>query len=292
MNSIECHYIDGNYIAAKQRDARVSVVVCVKNEAKRITDCLESLRAEGVDEIIVVDGDSTDGTRDLSVEGCTRLVHTKNSNMVRDRQIGIDACHYEYILMIDADHRLGSGTVDSFIKDLERSSFDIVQGQMKAYRSGAFWTDAEEELWDLTHNVEGPIQVVEGAPTIYYKEVFDKIRYDDTITSLAEDTDFSYRLKKYTNLRMGVGKTLVWQEHEPGFSDFIRKYKWYGKADAQFIKKHPGQSLSHLYHLLIRYPVTYALQAVVRGKWKGACLMIIQGLVRSQTCIKSLVCVR
>ena len=41
---------------------KISVVVVVKNEFKKIKRCLQSIKKNNPDEIIVVDGDSSDST--------------------------------------------------------------------------------------------------------------------------------------------------------------------------------------------------------------------------------------
>ena len=41
---------------------KLSVVVCVKNEADRLRDCLETIFQNEPDEVILVDGDSSDDT--------------------------------------------------------------------------------------------------------------------------------------------------------------------------------------------------------------------------------------
>ena len=40
----------------------ISVLICAKNEEKRIRDCIESVLIENPDEVILVDGDSIDLT--------------------------------------------------------------------------------------------------------------------------------------------------------------------------------------------------------------------------------------
>ena len=42
------------------------VIVCAKNEEKRIKNCLKSLKQNKVDEIILVDGNSADRTIEIS----------------------------------------------------------------------------------------------------------------------------------------------------------------------------------------------------------------------------------
>jgi len=47
-------------------EAKVSVVVCVKNEENKIKNCLNSIKKNKPDEIMVIDGDSKDKTFDIA----------------------------------------------------------------------------------------------------------------------------------------------------------------------------------------------------------------------------------
>ncbi|WP_280384070.1 glycosyltransferase [Nocardia wallacei] len=87
----------------------LSVVIPVLNEAKSITRTLDHLVAQAaVDEIVVVDNGSTDGTRQL-VENYSRehprvvVVTESQRGVARARNTGFDTARGEYIGRTDAD---------------------------------------------------------------------------------------------------------------------------------------------------------------------------------------------
>ena len=84
---------------------KFSVVVCAKNEEKRITECLKSIKNKP-SEIIVIDENSSDQTVKLAKTITKKVFIRKNSNLTNDRQFGIDQCKNDIIAMIDADHIL------------------------------------------------------------------------------------------------------------------------------------------------------------------------------------------
>ena len=94
---------------------KISVVVCVKNEEERIRACLEGIIKNSPDEIIVVDGNSYDNTVRIASEFTNKIIITKNSNLTRDRQIGINAANNNFIAMIDGDHVLEQGDLNGLL---------------------------------------------------------------------------------------------------------------------------------------------------------------------------------
>lgn len=258
----------------------ISVVVCTKNEEARIEDCLSSIAANGPDEILVVDGGSTDRTLEIAALFTDRIISTPKSNLTLDRQRGIDAAKHDLIAMIDADHRLAPGDLDLLYADLVRFDLDIVQSQLASYQNRGFWDAAEEESWDLTHNLPGPKSMIGTAPAIFRRRVFERARFDDKITSAIDDTDFMYRLSKFPEIKIGIGTTRIRQLHFSDFSTYWKKFRWYGRGDGQFCIKNPERAPSMCYHLLVRYPIIYSARGLRRGKLKSVPFFMLQGWLR------------
>ena len=85
----------------------ISVIILTYNESKNIRDCLESIK-EFTDDIILVDSGSTDDTLIIASEYTSNFYHHPFENYSRQRNWAFDnvGCKYEWIMNIDADHRL------------------------------------------------------------------------------------------------------------------------------------------------------------------------------------------
>ena len=69
---------------------KLSVVVCVRNEEARLRECLETVFKNDLDEVVLVDGVSTDRTLEIARQfPGVRVIESPNSSMTRGRQIGI-----------------------------------------------------------------------------------------------------------------------------------------------------------------------------------------------------------
>jgi len=82
---------------------RLSATVLAQDEAERIGGCIESLRF--CDEVLVVDGGSRDGTRELAARLGARVVERPFDDFARQHEFARAEARGEWVLSIDADER-------------------------------------------------------------------------------------------------------------------------------------------------------------------------------------------
>src|SRR5437867_4040919 len=88
--------------------APVTVVIPTQNEAAQIAECVRGLG--WADEVIVVDGRSTDGTRELARAAGARVLDgdaVQGPTIAHQRNAGIGAATHEWVFALDADERVG-----------------------------------------------------------------------------------------------------------------------------------------------------------------------------------------
>jgi len=82
----------------------LTVVIPTLNEAAGIRDAVLSL--SWADEVIVVDGGSTDATTELAEMAGARVLRFPGHTIAEQRNMGIDVARNEWILALDADERV------------------------------------------------------------------------------------------------------------------------------------------------------------------------------------------
>ena len=85
---------------------KLSVVLATRNEEDNIRLCLDSVK-DIADEIIVVDEQSTDKTREIAKKYGAKVIEVKHEPIFhKTKQRAIDATGGDWILQLDADERL------------------------------------------------------------------------------------------------------------------------------------------------------------------------------------------
>lgn len=95
-----------------EKKVKLSVAMATFNEEKNLGECLEAVKS-WTDEIVIVDGGSTDNTVALVKKYGATLIQTDNPPIFHiNKQKALDACHGEWILQLDADE-----VVDANLRD-------------------------------------------------------------------------------------------------------------------------------------------------------------------------------
>jgi len=83
---------------------KISAVLITFNEEKHIADAIKSLAC--ADEILVVDSESTDGTREKGMKAGAKVLVKKWAGFSAQKQFAVDQAEHDWIISLDADERV------------------------------------------------------------------------------------------------------------------------------------------------------------------------------------------
>ncbi|MFQ5598168.1 MAG: glycosyltransferase family 2 protein [Nitrospiria bacterium] len=113
--------------------AKISASIISFNEERKIADCLESL--EGVvDEIIVVDSESTDKTIEIAATYTQNIYHQKFLGHIQQKNLAVSKAKHDWILSLDCDERLSETLKESIMSIKDRlDQFDAYRMSRKTF---------------------------------------------------------------------------------------------------------------------------------------------------------------
>lgn len=192
----------------------VSIVIVNWNDAKWLRDCLESLVATGYPnlEIILVDNGSTDDSVALirrEFSDVQVLENKENLGFARANNQGILASRGEYVVLLNADTKVGKGWVQEQVKVMEadpkigmcggkmllmREPGKINSAGMVLLRNGLTRHIGDGEIDRGQYNQQREVFGVAGACAFCRREMLDQIGLlDEDFFAYSEDLDLCWR---------------------------------------------------------------------------------------------------
>lgn len=268
----------------------ISVVLCALNEEENIERVLFSLLGEPVDEIILVDGGSSDRTIELAhrVEPSVRVLEHPGEGLLRQRLWGIHAASGNLLLLLDADDDLEEGSVATAVEHLKSRSLDGSQFGFEIDRR-SFWSRRWSEML-IVGSPEGHRLSMIGRPCLIRAVLFDGLRPETAPFGVVGAED-SYIRSAFLSgqpaplFEAGPGRTVRRQPLR--LSEIVQKAWVYGREDADQIRRF-GVFGETLFHLLWRYPIVRGGRSLMRFGPATAMLCVTVGLLRAMSCAVNL----
>ena len=115
----------------------LTVVVITKNEENNIDECLGSVHG-WVDEIIVVDDESTDKTVTLAQKYTDKIFFRRMDNEGRHRNLAYAQAKNEWVLSLDADEMVSGELKEEITRTLAEPKFHAFSIPLRNY-IGSYW---------------------------------------------------------------------------------------------------------------------------------------------------------
>lgn len=136
---------------------KLSVVIIAKNEAPKIGEALDSVKGLA-DEVIVLDGMSTDATPIIAKKAGARVIQQKGDNYSDWRNQGARVAKGEWLFYPDADERVTPGLKEEIkeivsneaMKQLSYGAYAIPRRNIilgREMRHGGWWPDYVKRLF-------------------------------------------------------------------------------------------------------------------------------------------------
>ncbi len=236
----------------------VSVLIPVLNEARYLAYCLDSVFAQnyppGLIEVLVIDGGSTDGTREIVASyrhrhPNLRLLNNPSGRIATALNLGLQAASGEIIVRVDGHTVLAPDYIWRCVVALEEHGADAVGGP---------YTPVGDSEWGeviaavMAHPFGGgPAAFRQARHRRWADTVYLGAWHKDTLLHVGgfnerleanEDYELFYRLRRQGGRVLFDPDIRSWTVTRRSLKDLWKQYVRYGYWKAQMLRYHP-QSL-------------------------------------------------
>ena len=240
----------------------VSVQVCTLNEAGNIQACLERIIANDPEDVVVIDGGSSDGTLAIARGLGVRTIEAGPIGLAKQRRLGYSSSPSAYTAFVDADDRLPSTWLSTMVEELEAGGYSALQSSLRVLDPSDFWTHGWDLYFQATIKPTADTIIV-GRPALFRTEALLGIVRKPGM--IIEDTEMS-RDFELRGLRQGIGTSISFRICPSGAAVNARKWQGYGKGYRQFTTAHPERRRAILKHMLWTVPVRRSIPALWQGR--------------------------
>jgi glycosyltransferase involved in cell wall biosynthesis len=213
---------------------KVSLISTVKDARPAIHGFLASLAAQTrpPDEVIIVDGGSTDGTLEaLQADGSVTAIRVPGANIARGRNIAIAAAAHNVIAVTDADCTLEPDWLQRLIAPLERGA-DVSAGFYRPVTSSFV-----QECIAATNMPDpeeiGPGWMPSSRSVAFTREAFDAAGGYPEWLRIGEDMYLDHRWVELGIRIESAPDAVVHWRLRPSLGATWRQYAGYARGDAE-----------------------------------------------------------
>jgi cellulose synthase/poly-beta-1,6-N-acetylglucosamine synthase-like glycosyltransferase len=233
----------------------VSVVVGIRNEEKFIEECIESLLnldyPQNSYEIIIVDGMSTDKTRDIVQKYPVKLLLNERKNVGAARNLGVKNARGDLVAFTDGDCKVHPQWLKTLVREMQDAPDDVmcfggpnlifdtdpIFGRVVGYAQESFLGSggsAQSNNSTKKHYVAS----LPNCNAMYKKSAIQEVGGFDELFIVGQDCDLNYRIGKKGNKFLYVPEAKVLHHRRGTLKSFsVRMFK-YGMWMAELFKKH------------------------------------------------------
>jgi glycosyltransferase involved in cell wall biosynthesis len=170
--------------------AELTAVVPVRNGEQLLPDCLRSLLESGVGQLIVVDGRSTDRSREIAEQFGAVVLSDEGRGLPYARELGVREATTRRVVLVDVDVVFPPGALARLVDEFVEGGYTALQAGLFSVGGPGYWGQAL-----ANHHRTGRSRNWFGlVATMFERNELLRIGFDDQFRS-GEDIELRWRLR-------------------------------------------------------------------------------------------------
>ncbi|MFC2067147.1 glycosyltransferase [Chloroflexota bacterium] len=261
-------------------------MLLAKNNERTIQECLEAVRQNNPEEILVLDGLSTDKTIEIARRYTGKIYSDGGNGVTYARQLGAELANEDYIAYVDADVILAPNTLQVMLNELQMKGWAAIHARLLAIPMPGYFNWADHQ-WKNVIRPERPGErkFIAMHANLFPRDIILKYGIDPSLR--CDDVDLSYRLLKNGH-KIGISSAHCYHYQS---ATIIKHFYWNGTGTAKFLLKYKNSPTAVIRYVIIgalAFPVYGMLLSVVKGDLRLIPFFVVDACVQTAGLIKEL----
>ena len=250
---------------------KISLIIPVLNEARSIEALLDSIliQTKLPDELIIVDGGSTDATVAVIKQHSVwqtltvRLLTLPGSNCSQNRNLGIREAKYPVLALTDSGCVLAKDWLEKITSPLNNPKIDSVAGYYQVGAKTAFSQAVTPFVSIMPDKLEVKTYLPSSRSIAFKKSAWTKVGGYPENLNYCDDLLFAGKLKAKTRMVVKPDALVYWEPIK-NLNEFFTKIKNYASGD---VKAGYWPHLTKIATVYLRYCLFYFFPPLFIAYW-------------------------
>ncbi|MBU1125905.1 MAG: glycosyltransferase, partial [Candidatus Omnitrophica bacterium] len=261
-----------------------SIIIPVKNEESFLRQCLSSL--EKLDyprdcvEVIVVDGESSDTSRDIALSCGVRVLRNPRQTVVSGRNLGFKEARGELVAFSDADCIFDPQWMKNAVGHFSDYTVGGIGGKTFTCQESGDFEKAVDFLFQCAemahatahrqqHKTTEEVRDIPGCNAVYRREALQRVMPIEESLLTNEDVWLNFMIRHAGYRLLAVADVVLWHRRCRAPGELLRQMYRFAIGRVQVGKKHP--SLFNIFHwgVGISIPLFFLITAMMLGSGRA-----------------------
>jgi glycosyltransferase involved in cell wall biosynthesis len=216
----------------------ITAIICTLNSENSVRECLSGLTLSGIEQIVVVDGGSTDSTLSIVSEFECLVLHDEGKGLGAARNLGITVATQPFILNCGSDNVLHSDLVIKMLTRLQMNESTIAVSCRTRVPGENYISRALNLQWQ--GRIQPGIENVMGTPNLIRTNLLLEFKFSNE-RSFSDDEDLCTRIRKKYHGDFIVIPEYCLEIGQAEIGTLRKRFDYYGKSDYEIYSAYSGE---------------------------------------------------